>query len=164
MTPAQVVSQLKKFNEDLPVIVGTEMVEFALDNFDKQGFQGNSFKQWKVKNPKPGRTIGVKTGRGRRSIRYKKLSEGRVEAGTDLDYMAALNEGKLLKVRLTVKSRKFFWAMFYKTNNPKWKNMALTKKKVLSIQLPELKFIDNSPALDQRIQQKIDVRLKKILS
>lgn len=82
-----VMDRLKKTVETLPQIIANEAVNFMLDNFQKQGFQGDEvLLPWaKRKNPnawgKPddtGRALLIKSGRGRRSIRIGAISRGRV--------------------------------------------------------------------------------------
>lgn len=52
--------------------------------------------------------------------------------GTEVPY-AAIHELTGARPRKTPKSRRFFWAMFYKTNELMWKAMALSKKERFEI-------------------------------
>ena len=167
MTPQQAASALNKFRQELPYLVGTEIVNFILDNWDKQGFQGGSFQKWEPRkgNSRSGGAIlvGKQSGRLRRSQKFRVLPGSKVEGGSDLDYAAIHNKGGRLKVKVTEKSRRFFWAMHYKTGDEMWKWMALTKKTYMTITIPKRQFIGPSPVLDRMIEQMIEKRLKRIL-
>ncbi|MEQ9023500.1 MAG: phage virion morphogenesis protein, partial [Pseudomonadales bacterium] len=107
--------------------------------------------------------VGKQSGRLRRSQKFKTIPGGKVEAGSDLDYAGIHNKGGQLKVKVTAKSRRFFWAMWYQTKNDMWKAMALTKKRYMTITIPKRQFIGPSPVLDKMIETMIDKRLKRIL-
>ncbi|MEQ9426975.1 MAG: hypothetical protein RJQ09_21310 [Cyclobacteriaceae bacterium] len=160
-----IAKRLKALKPRIPLIIGAEIVSFSLDNFDKQGFHDTIFKRWEGRRENdPGRSllIGRQSGRGRRSIRILRRSATRVEAGTDLEYMELHNTGGQLKVPVTEKSRKFFWAMWYKTKDGKWRALALTRKKQLTINIPMRRFIGESAALDKRIEKAIENELERV--
>jgi phage gpG-like protein len=73
------------------------------------------------------RLSGIKEG-----IREIKASGGNIIGvyGTEVPY-AAIHEQT--GARKTEKSRRFFWAMFYQTNQMMWKAMAITKKRFFII-------------------------------
>lgn len=85
----------------LPPILGEEVVNFAHDNFDRQAWQGVDWE--KRKNPtkwgkrdEEGRSLLVKTGKLRRSIRVSQILQDRVKitaGGADVPYAKAHNEG-----------------------------------------------------------------------
>lgn len=171
MTPAQTARRLNEFRRDLPLLVGNEVVNFALDNWDKQGWQGATFKPWpQRKSPPSGGSgggsilVGKQSGRLRRSQRITRRTARHVEVGSELEYAGIHNEGGQIRVTVTAKSRRFFWAMYYQTGNDMWKGMALTKKTQLTITMPERRFIGESPVLDEMIRTVIENRLQKILS
>lgn len=86
---------------NLPPILGEEVVNFAHDNFDRQSFNGVSWE--KRKNPTKwgkvddeGRSLLIKTGKLRRSIRVSQILQDRVRitaGGADVPYAKAHNEG-----------------------------------------------------------------------
>lgn len=89
---------------ELPPIIGEEAVNFTLDNFERQGWLGNSVERWqKRKNPtkwgkrdETDRAILVKTAKLKRSIRISKIYEDKVTiqaGGADIPYARAHNEG-----------------------------------------------------------------------
>ena len=96
----------------LPVIAGNEVVNFALDNFKRQGFLGNTFQPWKPrkkvtawgKTKRNGRSILVDTARLRDSIRVLRASMAETVIGTDVPYAKAHNDGVRLGIIQQVKS------------------------------------------------------------
>ncbi|HAT3998570.1 TPA: hypothetical protein I9Y90_000052 [Elizabethkingia anophelis] len=97
-------AQLAQTFRDLPAICGEEMVDFTLENFEMQGFQGETFQEWpQRKNPtKWGkkddskRPLLVKRGKLKASIRIISIKENEVivgAGGTDVPYAKAHNEG-----------------------------------------------------------------------
>lgn len=97
----QIQKPLAEALRRLPPILGNEVVNFAHDNFDRQSFNGVPWQ--KRKNPTKwgkrddeGRSLLVKTGRLRRSIRVAEILENRVKivaGGADVPYARAHNEG-----------------------------------------------------------------------
>lgn len=96
--------QLAQTFRDLPAIVGEEIVTFTLENFEMQGWQGDSYQEWpQRKNPTkwgkkddPGRALLVKTGKLKRSIRILSIQQNKVSVGvggSDVPYAKVHNEG-----------------------------------------------------------------------
>lgn len=101
---ARIEKKLATTLRDLPSLIGEEVVNFTLDNFQDQGWNGDSLEPWKPrKNPTawgkkddPSRALLVKTGKLRRSIRVSKLEESSVTitaGGADVPYARVHNEG-----------------------------------------------------------------------
>lgn len=97
----------------LPVIAGNEVVNFALDNFKRQGFLGDTLQPWKPrKNPnkwgqtpkRNSRALLIDTGKLRRSIRIVRSNLEEVVVGSDVPYAKAMNEGVRLGEIQNVKS------------------------------------------------------------
>lgn len=97
----------------LPKRVGAEVVNFALDNFKRQGFLDVGVTRWqKRKNPtawgtrpkRNNRPILVDTGRLRRSIRVINANSDTVVVGTSVPYARAHNEGFTGKVTQRVRA------------------------------------------------------------
>lgn len=59
-----------------------------------------------------------------------------VSAGDNLPYARIQQAGGEFNVPITQQSRKFFWAMFFKTGDPKWQWMALSNKSSFHIRIP----------------------------
>ena len=59
-----------------------------------------------------------------------------VIAGEGLPYARIHQYGGFVQIPISKKSRRFFWAMFYKTLDERWKWMALTERSVFIIYIP----------------------------
>jgi len=167
MTPEQAAKNLDDLRRNAPTLVGNEIVNFALDNWDNQGFKDSGITPWESRKDKrqtQAILVGKQSGRLRRSIRITRKSGSAVQAGSDLEYAAIHNTGGRITVSVTPKSRKFFWAMHYATGLEHWKYMALTKKKTLQIHIPKRQYIGNSVELDRRIKVVIEHALKRALT
>lgn len=142
-------------------------INFFKNSFNIQGWQGNTFEAWPArKSGEDGRGILLKTSHLRDSIRILESSPVRIVYGTSSPYAQIHNEGGTIQVRMTEKSRKFFWFMFKATGNVKWKYMAFGKiGKVFNIKMPKRQFIGESPAylaqLDAWITEQINQRFEK---
>lgn len=98
----EMVKKLQQVKPKLPAIAGNEMVNFALDNFRRQGFQGASFQPWKKrKSPtkwgsKPkrnGRALLILTSRLKRSVRVVRANWNIIAVGSDVPYAKVHNNG-----------------------------------------------------------------------
>lgn len=98
------IKRLEAVKQKIGTITGNEMVNFALDNIQRESWEG---KKWKPRKPgthrNQGRKLLVDTGKGRRSIRISKSSITRTELEA-VDYMEAHNEG--VHQTVNAKSRK----------------------------------------------------------
>jgi len=70
------------------------------------------------------------------------------------------NDGGNIKV--TLKMRKFFWAMWFDTKDEFWKGMAMTKKQTINITARP--FIYDSPDLGEAINKDLSKRISIILN
>lgn len=176
-----IANKISKLRSNLPILIGNEVVNFALDNFAKQGFdKGAGLNKWADRggrsgiDPRPGGNIlvGKQSGRLRRSIRRTRTTKTSVTVGSDEEYAGIHNEGGTITVKITAKSRRYFWAMYYENGGGKkgkedpkeavyWKWMALTKKNVMKIKMPERRFLGPSKALNKRIIQLIEREVTK---
>lgn len=162
-----VLQRYNSFLERLPMIVSEAMIDYVLDNFDSESYEGRSWPD--RKDGDTSRALLIKSGKGRRSIRVLSRTKSRVSIGTDLDYMIAHNDGAEVTVQITARMRKFFWAMHYKheKNVPddqiRWKWMAL-KKGPITFKMPQRQFFGPSEELDERIKEGIEFELKKVFS
>jgi phage gpG-like protein len=168
-----VIQRYNKFLVELPAIVADEIIDWVLDNFDRESFDG---RPWQERKDRDGsRKLLVKSGRGRRSIRVSRRTAKTVEITTDLDYMMAHNDGAEITTRITPRMRRFFWAMHYKfeagpdgnlripEDQVKWKWLAL-KKGPIVFRMPQRQFIGPSEELDKRIKESIESELKKVFN
>jgi len=95
----KIESKLADAFRELPAEIGEEAVNFTLENFEAQGWQGDSFEAWPHrKNPNawgkaddPSRALLVKSGNLRRTIRVLKIEADRVTitAGGEMLLMRA---------------------------------------------------------------------------
>lgn len=93
----------KLINEDSPIIMCKEAVDFFTESFQKQGFTDQSLMKWKeVKRRMDPPAKGAKgtrailkgdTGDLGRSLDHKKSGDGEVIIFSDLPYSKAHNEG-----------------------------------------------------------------------
>jgi len=161
----------------LPKKVGTETVNFALDNFKRQGFLGPTVQPWRprkeVNSKNRGRNILVQSGRGRRSIRILRASLDEVVVGSDLPYMKAHNEGFHGTVTVRGHERMHFTRERLGTGKFTSKGKERTKTvnrlshttKVESFQrkmnLPRRQFLGASPYLETNITRIIAAEIMK---
>lgn len=119
------------------------------------------------------------------SIKYMP-SDYRVKVANDLLYAPIHNWGGTLHPSVTPKMRRFAWAMFYKEagikrsaskktrqkrtkeaaanpNAQKWVALALTKKKKLSVKIPQRQFLGDSRELQIMIRERTKKEIIKIL-
>ncbi|MDL2243833.1 hypothetical protein LJB84_03230, partial [Bacteroidales bacterium OttesenSCG-928-J19] len=113
--------------------------------------------------------------------------KGRVRVYNDAPHASTHNNGETVTPTVTPRMRRFAWAKYYeagggkknagngkrkgKNANPPeensaaqfWKNFALTKKKKLSIKMPERKFLGDSQELNNKIIEKQEIEIRKIL-
>ena len=120
------------------------------------------------------------------SIKYTP-GDATVSIANDLLYAPLHNWGGTTHPTVTDKMRRFAWAMFYKetgkkkassakrkkqtsastAENPRasrWKALALTKKKKLSVRIPQRQFIGDSRELSDKVAQRITNEIQNILN
>ena len=130
---------------------------FFLQSFIKQGFTDTSFIPWVKRVDALPHKILSQSLTLKNSIRIAEQSPERVviSAGDRLNYAAIHNEGGTITVKVTDKMRKYFWAMYYKTQDSRYKWMALTDTEVLSIHIPKRQFIGESLVLNKQLEKLI---------
>lgn len=149
----------------LPPIIGEEVVNFALDNFQNESWEG---KPWqKRKNPTKwgkaddeGRALLVKTGKLKRSIRVGEIMEDKVSiiaGGEDVPYARAHNEGFQGLVHQHVREH-------FRTTRKMKTVKVKAHDRVIDQNIPKRPFIGNwyeSAELEKRINQAIKEVLNK---
>lgn len=181
-------------NRVLPIKVGALAKAHFRENFRLSGFMNGGLRQWPTTRRQQTGGKGAAANYGpllsKRnqlfgSIAYKP-GPGYVVIGTSLPYAAIHNDGGTVSPTVTVKMRKFAWAMYYKAlgakgskgkkpkasksqptlaANPeaeRWKALALTRKEKLSISIPKRQFIGDSQELNAAINQKISAEVEKL--
>lgn len=142
-------------------------------NFERKSFFGRSWKQTKLKNPRG--SLMMRTGKLRASL-IGRVSGDRIKFSSAMPYASIHNEGGQIVV--TAKMKRFFWAMYYKsqgatgsgdTSRKKalsdeakaWRAMAL-KPIGSKIKIPERRFIGDHPQVKLMIQSAVDRNLPEI--
>lgn len=130
---------------------------FFLQSFIKQGFTDTSFIPWvKRVDAFPHKTLQQSlTLKNSLHIAEQSPEKVVISAGEKLSYAAIHNEGGTITVKVTEKMRKYFWAMYYRTQDSRYKWMALTEKETLTIHIPKRQFIGESYTLDKQLEKLI---------
>lgn len=143
-------------------------LNFFIDSFQKQGFTNSSFEPWqkRTNDARPGGALLVKSANLRNSLKVMERSIAGILFGSNSPYAKIHNEGGIINITLTKKARKFFWYMYYATNDSRYKWMALTKKEHLTIKIPKRQFIGHSEKLMENLEtwlkNEIETRFKNI--
>lgn len=117
------------------------------ESFRKQGFTNQSFEAWENRvspDYRPGGALLISSSFLLESIKLLSGSKNQLVFGSYAPYAEIHNDGGVIKIRITAKSRKYFWYMYKKTENDKWKGLALTKKSVITVKMPKRQFIGES--------------------
>lgn len=156
----------KQLSNNLAPKIAQEAKAFFRSSFDKGGFTDYGFHKWEDRKDESLHKILFKSHALRDSIRIKSQTPERIEviAGEGIPYAEIHNKGGIINVTLTPKARKFFWYMYKKTDNDKWKWMAITKKERLVIHMPKRQYIGQSGELNRHIGIIIDARIKELQS
>jgi phage gpG-like protein len=157
-------SRIKSALRTLPRIVGNEVVNFALDNFKKQGFLGDVFEKWPArKNPtkwgtvpkRNGRALLVNSGRLRRGGRIVRADWNAVVYGNDVPYARAHNDG--LRIGEIQRVQSFSRKVRGKSQSVS----AFTRH--INQNIPRRRFIGNSQYLTARLKRVAEVHILKNL-
>ena len=154
----------RKLLDDLPRYVEVTAKNFFVDSFHKQGFTNENFEAWEKRNQpdyRAGGAILTATGALRNSIHTIEANTNNVTIGTYAAYAKIHNEGGIITLPVTKKMKKYFWYMYKKTQNEKWKWMALTKKETLTIKIPKRQFIGESETLMNELDKMFIDRIKQ---
>ena len=133
--------QLKRDLQSDAEIMGTNFIH---NNFYDEGWHGSSFEAWAQKKMSDTFQLLRVTNYLFNSIKVASSNSERVVWEADAPYAAIHNEGGVLNIAITKKSRKYFWFMFKTTGNEKWKRMALTKKDRFTFKMDKRQFMGDS--------------------
>jgi len=159
--PKEIVKKmaaLNKYFKNLPKIIGNEYVNFALDNFKKQAWEGKAWPKRANQDERDGRSLLVKTGALRRSIKYQLARRGGgtvITVNSNMKYAKAHNEG--LNISATVK---------VKPHDRRTKKGIVKVKahnRVVNFDMPERRFMGQSKAFEQHIITIIQNQINKII-
>ncbi|MBD1394273.1 phage virion morphogenesis protein [Mucilaginibacter glaciei] len=149
--------------QQLPLILGNEAVNYSLDAFRKQAWEG---KPWQARKSKKdtSRSILVKSGRGRRSIRIISTTANSVTIGSDVGYMAVHNNGG--EISRAARSETFVRNRFVKgTKKGKFKKGTTDGQgmsfKAYSYRMPQRQFIGHTAAFEYQMKQVVRRELIK---
>lgn len=143
-------------------------MDFIHGNFEKQGFTDNAFTPWQeTKNTSTYNILRV-TNALFNSVNVSSSTPSKITFEADAPYAAIHNDGGVLNVPITERSRKYFWFMFMQTGKAMWRAMALTKKDRLTIKIPKRQFMGHSEAFiadwDKHVSNEILTRFKQPLN
>ena len=167
---AKIQQRLAQTLRTLPAVIGEEAVNFSLEAFDKEAWNGYTTDNWaKRKNPtkwgkadETDRALLVKTGKLKRSVRITRILNDRVRigaGGADVPYARAHNFGFRGKVHQNVN------AFTRKMKNGKTQNVK-AHQRTINQNIPQRQFIGgekHSPYLRARVRRAILLELKQVL-
>jgi phage gpG-like protein len=154
------VKALQKQKKTLPIKVGEDAVRFFRRSFRNEGFTDRTLKKWKDrKYPARGgaKTILKVSGALMRSIKRLSTSFGSIKIGTrGVTYAQIHNEGGTTNPTVTPRMRGWARHKFKKTGNPVYNAIANTKKKTLTVNIPQRQYIGRSYKLEKLLMQRIE--------
>jgi len=142
-------------------------------NFNRKAFFDKPWNRTKLANSKG--SLMIRSGNLRRSI-TSRVSGDHISWSSSMPYAKLQNEGG--EIIVTVKMKKFFWAMFYKSEGAvgkgatkrnqslaaeaqQWKFLAM-KKVGSKIRIPQRKFIGSHPNIGIIVKNIVDYNLKDL--
>ncbi|WP_438710846.1 hypothetical protein ACSTS3_19605 [Aquimarina muelleri] len=141
-------------------------IDFIHSNFEKQGFIDNAFEAWKPRKESMSYNLLRVTNNLFNSVNVSSSSQDSVTFEADAPYASVHNEGGILNVPITERSRKYFWFMYSQTGKGMWRAMALTKKDRLTIKIDQRQFMGHSNSFVQdwndHVIQEILTRFKQL--
>ena len=149
--------------KDLPEKAGEKALQFFLASFIKQGFTDTSFIPWVKRKDDLSHKLLNQSYALKASGKIDKadLTEVNISFGEGLNYAAIHNEGGTITVKVSTKMKRFFWYMYKKTEDEKWKWMALTKNETLTIKIPKRQYIGESETLMNELDKMFIDRIKQ---
>ena len=149
--------------KDLPKKAGEKALQFFLASFIKQGFTDTSFIPWvKRKDDLTHKLLNQSYAlKASGKIDKADLTEVNISFGEGLNYAAIHNEGGTITVKVSAKMKRYFWYMYKKTEDEKWKWMALTKNETLTIKIPKRQYIGESETLMNELDKMFIDRIKQ---
>lgn len=138
---------------------------FIHSNFENQGFTNSAFEAWKPRKQSISYNLLRVTNNLFNSINVAESTPERITFEADAPHAQIHNEGGVLNVPITERSRKYFWFMFMQTGNTMWRAMALTKKTRLTIKMPKRQYMGHSETFsndwDKHVSNEILTRFKQ---
>jgi len=176
----------RALENDIPEMIAEEHRRGFRRSFREQRFYDYGSRKWEKPErtdtgtafPPPTRshltrnTLIGKAGAGGSGLQdsFKtKATKDKVIISNTKEYAGAHNEGAKIKIPVTKDMRKFAWAMYYKSkkrgakNYESWKGLALTKKRSITVTIPQRKFMGHSKKIDDNVEKEITQELNEIL-
>lgn len=155
--------RVQQVQQQLPGIIGTEVVNSALDNFKKESFEDNKWPARKDKNNN--RKLLIKSGTLRRSISILSQGQSRVTVGSTLPYAAVHNYGGTI-------NRAARSETFTRNRHKRGVKKGLFRRgtvqqqqgftfKAYSYSMPKRQFLGATPKLKQHLENVIREELTK---
>jgi len=161
------ISQRIERNKKAAIILAAnEAVNFSVNRFDEQNWIDTHTEPWASRKHgaerDKGRALLIDSGHLRNSIRIITITGNKITIGTSgIEYAKIHNTGGITHPRVTQKMRKYAWAKYKTTKNPKWKGIALTKKETLDVKIPKRQFMGKSMYLSKRLRRIVFSQLLK---
>ncbi|QTE36015.1 phage virion morphogenesis protein [Mucilaginibacter gossypii] len=158
---ARIEMELNRVIEVLPTIVGNEAVNYSLEAFKNQAWEGAPWQKRKDKKD-AARNLLVKSSRLRRSIRIIRTTADSVTIGSDVPYAAVHNNGgqinraarseTFVRNRYThgPKSKYFGGQGTFKKGTTKGKGLSF---KAHSFNMPKRQFLGNTVAFERAMRK-----------
>ena len=106
-------------------------------------------------------SLMLRSGALRRSITVE-ADGNQVVINSNTLYAHIHNEGGVVQVPVTTKMRKYFWAMYKSTKEPKYKALAITKRTQLTIRIPKRQFAGVTRHTRSKWRKAVDHRLQSL--
>lgn len=162
--------QLQALGRRMPRIAGGLAVSHFKQGFKDQGFTDNSLEKWKPrKAPEKGRrgrrSILIKTGALRRSVRIVRIGHNRVQVGSDLPYARIHNEGGRITGSQQVDrhTRRAHTRRVRGRRQNVSEHQVRSHSRTVNTQIPKRQFIGGSSKLNRKIEHKLIQELRRIL-
>lgn len=176
----------------MPVHAGRLAKNHYQDNFRKGGYVNGGLHKWpksrRLSSGGKDAASNYGTLLSRRNMLFGAIKyvpgDGKVKVSNDLMYAPAHNWGGTLHPTVTPKMRRFAWAKYYQAGGGQkkgteggkttgngdppeatvWKKLALTKKDKLNVKVPQRQFLGESKELTEKIANKTETEIRKILN
>jgi phage gpG-like protein len=168
----QQVQDLKKVLHEMPRLVGTEAVNFAQRNFDRQGFIDEKLVRWKPldakslskRHAKKGRKALIITGALKRSIRIAHIGKDYVRVGTDMPQARLHNEGGTINQQVTIRSHKRkIKQAFGRKLKKQTEFLVKSHKRSMNLKVPARQFLGHSRFFNRRIAMILTHKINQAL-
>lgn len=151
---------LEDFLNALPNLSAVAAINFFQDRFDQGGWiDDKGFEKWQNNNNNT-KTL-LKTSNLKDSFDYS-YGKDWLEVINFAPYSKIHNEGGILTIKITKRSRKYFWYIFKRTGDVKWKYMAMKKESFMQVKIPKRQHIGHSQFLMKRLEKAYFKQIEKL--